>query len=121
MRAISSLLAGAGIFAITLFAEPARLQPISSSSAENIEGGALPSSWITGASCPETPVFRFHEYNADFFILRQSGCTNFEKPFLYLLFGERSAMLVDTGAKSVDVAGAVDQIIERWGARHGGG
>jgi glyoxylase-like metal-dependent hydrolase (beta-lactamase superfamily II) len=65
-------------------------------------------------------VFRVHEYNADFFILRQSGCTNFEKPFLYLLFGERSAMLVDTGAQTADVAGAVDQVIERWSAHHGG-
>jgi glyoxylase-like metal-dependent hydrolase (beta-lactamase superfamily II) len=79
----------------------------------------LPSSWITGASCPETPVFRVHEYNADFFILRQSGCTNFEKPFLYLLFGERSAMLVDTGAQKADVAGAVRPIIERWSAGRG--
>jgi hypothetical protein len=56
-----------------------------------IEGGALPVSWVTGASCPETPAFRIHEYNPDFFILRQSGCTNFEKPFLYLLFCERGA------------------------------
>ena len=86
----------------------------------NIEGGALPVSWVTGASCPETPPFRIHEYNPDFFILRQSGCTNFEKPFLYLLFGERSAMLVDTGAQKADVAGAVGQAIDRWSARHGG-
>jgi glyoxylase-like metal-dependent hydrolase (beta-lactamase superfamily II) len=86
----------------------------------NVEGGALPVSWVTGASCPETPAFRIHEYNPDFFILRQSGCTNFEKPFLYLLFGERSAMLVDTGAQQADVAGAVGQAIDRWSARHGG-
>ena len=61
-----------------------------------------------------------HEYNPDLFILRQSGCTNFEKPFLYLLFGERTAMLVDTGAKTADVAQAVDQVVESWSARHGG-
>ena len=97
---------------------PAGLQP---SSAEHVERGTLPTSWVTGRSCPETPPFRIHEYNADFFILRQSGCTNFEKPFLYLLFGERSAMLVDTGAQHADVAGAVGQVIERWSARHGSG
>ena len=89
-------------------------------SAEPLERGTLPASWVTGASCPETPAFRVHEYNPDFFILRQSGCTNFEKPFLYLLFGERGAMLVDTGAQTANVAGAVDQVIERWSARHGG-
>jgi hydroxyacylglutathione hydrolase len=90
------------------------------SSAGTIERGTLPASWATAAMCPETPPFRVHEYNSDLFILRQSGCTNFEKPFLYLLFGERSAMLVDTGAKTADVAGAVDQVVERWSARHGG-
>jgi hydroxyacylglutathione hydrolase len=88
--------------------------------AERIERGTFPASWVTGASCPETPAFRIHEYNPDLFVLRQSGCTNFEKPFLYLLFGERSAMLVDTGAQTADVAGAVGQVIERWSARHGG-
>jgi hydroxyacylglutathione hydrolase len=89
-------------------------------SVEQLERGTLPISWLTAASCPETPAFRVHEYNPDLFILRQSGCTNFEKPFLYLLFGERSAMLVDTGAQSADVAAAVDQAIERWSVRHQG-
>ena len=89
-------------------------------SVEQLERGTLPASWLTAASCPETPAFRVHEYNPDFFILRQSGCTNFEKPFLYLLFGEHSAMLVDTGAQSADVAAAVDQAIERWSVRHQG-
>jgi glyoxylase-like metal-dependent hydrolase (beta-lactamase superfamily II) len=96
---------------------PAGAQP---PSAAPLERGTLPASWVTAASCPETPGFRVHEYNPDLFVLRQSGCTNFEKPFLYLLFGERSAMLVDTGAQTADVAGAVDQAIERWSGRHGG-
>ena len=87
-------------------------------SGEQLERGTLPVSWLTAASCPETPAFRVHEYNPDLFILRQSGCTNFEKPFLYLLFGERSAMLVDTGAQSAEVAAVVDQAIERWSVRH---
>jgi glyoxylase-like metal-dependent hydrolase (beta-lactamase superfamily II) len=88
--------------------------------AETIERGTLPTSWVTGASCPETPALRVHEYNSSVFVLRQSACTNYEKPFLYLIFGERSAMLVDTGAETMDVAGAVGQIIERWSARRGG-
>jgi hydroxyacylglutathione hydrolase len=89
-------------------------------SVEQLERGTLRGSWVTAASCPETPAFRIHEYNPDLFILRQSGCTNFEKPFLYLLFGYSSALLVDTGAPGADVAGAVDQAIERWSARHQG-
>jgi glyoxylase-like metal-dependent hydrolase (beta-lactamase superfamily II) len=91
-----------------------------SPAAEPLERGTLPASWVTAASCPEAPAVRIHEYNPDLFILRQSGCTNFEKPFLYLLFGEQRAILVDTGAKTADIAGAVDQVIARWSARHGG-
>ena len=98
----------------------ARMAGLQPPTTEMIERGTLPASWVTGASCPETPAFRVHEYNPDFFVLRQSACTNFEKPFLYLLFGERSAMLVDTGAQGADIAGAIDQVIERWSARHGG-
>ena len=58
----------------------------------SLEPGTLPQSWTTGGLCPEQPPFRSHEYNSDFVILRQSGCTNFEKPFLYLIFGERAAL-----------------------------
>jgi glyoxylase-like metal-dependent hydrolase (beta-lactamase superfamily II) len=101
----------------SLTAGPSRAQQ---PAAATIERGTLPASWVTGASCPETPVFRIHEYNPDLFILRQSGCTNFEKPFLYLLFGESSAMLVDTGAQTADVADAVGRAIARWSAQHGG-
>ena len=85
-----------------------------------VDRGSLPASWTTGASCPETPVFRTHFYNDDFVILRQSGCTNFEKPFLYLLFGRGSALLVDTGAQSADVSGAVHAAMQTWSDRHGG-
>jgi hydroxyacylglutathione hydrolase len=106
-----------GVFTIAA-AALAVLAPVPGGTA--LEPGTLPDSWVTGRSCPETPAFRTHEYNEDFFILRQSGCTNFEKPFLYLLFGARSALLVDTGAQTADVAGAVRQLIERWSARHGG-
>jgi glyoxylase-like metal-dependent hydrolase (beta-lactamase superfamily II) len=49
-----------------------------------------------------TPAFRVHEYNPTFFILRQSGCTHFEKPF-YLLLGSKEALLVDTGAPGADL------------------
>ncbi len=87
---------------------------------DSVERGVLPASWATAASCPETPVFRTHQYNDDFVILRQSGCTNFEKPFLYLLFGRRRALLVDTGAQTADVADAVRQAMAHWSATHGG-
>jgi glyoxylase-like metal-dependent hydrolase (beta-lactamase superfamily II) len=87
---------------------------------QTVEPGTLPASWLTAASCPEEPAVRVHEYNPDFYILRQSGCTNFEKPFLYLIFGATSALLVDTGAPGADIAAAVDRAIAGWSARHDG-
>jgi len=104
--------AALSVFMTALVAQP--------SSPQTLESGTLPASWVAAATCPETPDIPVREYNADFFILRQSGCTNFEKPFLYLLFGERSALLLDTGAPGADVGPAVDQAIARWSARHDG-
>ncbi len=80
-----------------------------------VESGVLPATWYAGdANCAGRPDFLVHAYNADFYILRQSACSNFEKPFLYLLFGSERAVLLDTGAGKVDVAGAVDAIIRGW-------
>ena len=36
--------------------------------------------------------------NKDTYILRQNRCTNFEAPFIYLLFGEHTLFIQDTGA-----------------------
>jgi len=95
---------------VVLAAAATAVQP---PSAENIERGSLPVSWITGASCPETPAFRIHEYNPDLFILRQSGCTNFEKPFLYLMLGSKEALLIDTGAAGASVAPVIEELLRR--------
>ena len=62
--------------------------------------GTLPRSWDVSAKCAEVPDFQVHEYNPDLYILRQSGCSNDEKPFLYLLFGDDKALLLDTDAGS---------------------
>lgn len=74
--------------------------------------GVLPLSWPHGErGCAGLPDFYVHRYNEDLYILRQSGCSNFEKPFLYLIFGRQKVLLLDTGAGGVDVAGAVRRII----------
>jgi len=85
-----------------------------------LEPGVLPAIWPASADCAGVPPFHTHEYNDDFFILRQSGCTNFEKPFLYLIFGAGGALLIDTGAKGADVAPAVAAALRTWGGRHEG-
>jgi hydroxyacylglutathione hydrolase len=83
-------------------------------------GGRLPDDWYAGgADCGRGPAFRVAAYNDDFYILRQPACTNYEKPFLYLIFGRDRALLFDTGAPTIDVATPVDTLIRRWVARHG--
>jgi glyoxylase-like metal-dependent hydrolase (beta-lactamase superfamily II) len=51
--------------------------------------------------------------------MRQAACTNYEKPFLYLLFGRDRALLFDTGAGRIDVAATVDTLVRGWLTRNG--
>ena len=85
-----------------------------------IERGVLPASWPTGGPrCMEQPDWRVHEYNEDFYILRESGCVHYEKPFLYLIFGKDRVLLEDTGAGKPDTLRIVNTVIESWCKRNG--
>ena len=84
-----------------------------------LEPGTLPARWSTGGPrCMESPDFFIHEYNPHFFILRESGCTHYEKPFLFLVFGQTRALLVDTGAGKTDLAPLIDRLLTQWSERH---
>src|SRR4051812_34538230 len=49
--------------------------------------GNLPAAFLTGGpNCVAVPDWQVHAYNEDFYILRESGCIDAEKPFLYLIF-----------------------------------
>jgi hydroxyacylglutathione hydrolase len=81
----------------------------------SIQRGVLPEHWATGGPrCMEMPEWQVHEYNPDLYILRQSGCSDFEKPFLYLLFGKEKALLLDTGSRNGNLAPALQSTIHRW-------
>jgi hydroxyacylglutathione hydrolase len=85
-----------------------------------VEPGVLPGSWTSGGpKCMELPAWQIHEYNPDFFILRESGCIHYEKPFLYLIFGKDKALLEDTGAGQIDTAPVVMDLIAKWARRNG--
>jgi hydroxyacylglutathione hydrolase len=90
------------------------------SPAPAIETGVFPSTWlVAGPNCLEVPDWQIHEYNPSFYILRESGCTNYEKPFLYLIFGRDRALLVDTGAgAAIDTAATVQKLIAGWQKRN---
>jgi len=85
-----------------------------------IAHGVLPRTWqSSGPECSGTPRFQVHPYNLDLIIFRESGCSNYEKPFLYLLFGSDKALLLDTGAGKTDVAQVVNAEIVRWSRQKG--
>lgn len=76
--------------------------------------------WIDG-TLPEEPATQVQALDADTFVIRQSVKTNFEAPFLYLLFGRDRALLVDTGAEGGQIRPTVDRLISEWLAKHGRG
>jgi hydroxyacylglutathione hydrolase len=81
----------------------------------DLEPGRLPQSWNTGGpKCMEMPEWQVHEYNANLFILRQSGCTDSEMPFLYLFFGRERGLLWDTGSRKGNLAPALQRTVHDW-------
>lgn len=117
MKRAASWVAAAAVLSFTLGSAPAH--------AQGFRTGVLPLRWESGG--PDCSVvqkdFQIHKYNDDFYILRESGCVHFEKPFLYLLFGQSKAILFDTGAgsdvdpttgRNPDVVGTVDFVIGEW-------
>src|SRR5690348_4070357 len=63
--------------------------------------GSLDVHWSEGGEGCEKgdqPPLQVHQYEPQTYILRQSLCSNFEAPLMYLLIGNDEALLIDTGA-----------------------
>jgi glyoxylase-like metal-dependent hydrolase (beta-lactamase superfamily II) len=73
--------------------------------------------WINGVSLNEAQM-QVQRYDQDTYVIRQSIRTNFEGPFLYLLFGRDRVLLIDTGAGGLNVRPTIDRVIAEWAARH---
>jgi hydroxyacylglutathione hydrolase len=85
----------------------------------SLEPGTLPRQWRpSGPNCTEVPDWQVHEYNANLFLIRESGCTNYEKPFLYLIFGDDKALLQDTGAGKTDIDRLIPRLLAEWAKRN---
>jgi glyoxylase-like metal-dependent hydrolase (beta-lactamase superfamily II) len=85
-----------------------------------VRRGVLPDRWqVSGPQCGPDPKFQVHEYNEDLYILRESGCSNYEKPFIFLLFGKEKGLMLDTGAGKTDIAEVVQGVINGWLKRNG--
>jgi glyoxylase-like metal-dependent hydrolase (beta-lactamase superfamily II) len=87
--------------------------------------GSLDVTWIHGTrskrAAPE-PRIQVHRYDEHTVIMRQSKSVNYEAPFIYLLFGNDRALLLDTGATEdphlFPLRATVDQVIAAWLDKH---
>jgi hydroxyacylglutathione hydrolase len=81
----------------------------------SIEAGVLPRQWApAGPKCMEVPEWQVHQYNEDLYLLRQSGCTDYEKPFIFLFFGKEKALLLDTGSRHGNLAPELHRVVTNW-------
>lgn len=105
---------------ISLYASPCLWAQLPEPDGGAIERGSLPARWMSQQpKCMEIPEWEVHEYNPNLYILRQSPCTDFEKPFLYLLFGKQKALLMDTGSRNGNLVPTLRLTVRNWLARNG--
>ena len=108
------------LFALVLIASAAAsAQSFPNPDGGTLRPGTLPLTWDTGGpKCMQMNEWQIHEYNPDLFILRQSGCTDYEKPFVYLLFGKKTALLYDTGSRKGDLGPTLARVIHEYLTRN---
>ncbi len=82
--------------------------------------GSLDVRWIHGAR--GEPAIQVHRYDEHTVILRQGKSLSYEAPFLYLLFGNDRALLLDTGATAdpqrFPLRETVDGLVNGWLGQH---
>jgi hydroxyacylglutathione hydrolase len=87
--------------------------------------GSLEVAWSHGSRSrrrPGDPAIQVHRYDEHTIIMRQSKSVSYEAPFMYLLFGNQRALLLDTGATAdssrFPLRATVDELITGWLAKH---
>ena len=84
-----------------------------------VTNNGFPAKWNDGTNCGnEAPIQRW-KYADDTFILRQSLCSNFEGPFVYVLLGTEAVFVQDTGTGAVDLYTPIATIVAEWSAARG--
>lgn len=83
--------------------------------------------WVHGTppGHPCSEPLQAHEAGPGVHILRQNKCVNFEASFMYLILGEKRALLLDTGAEpaagtSFPLLDIVNRLIRSWEAQRQG-
>jgi hydroxyacylglutathione hydrolase len=73
----------------------------------------FPQRWNSGVNADE-PAFQVQQIDQNTLAIRQSLRTTFEAPFLYLIFGDEKALLIDTGVEGVDLRTEIDDLVNDW-------
>ena len=83
--------------------------------------GNLRFTWIHGSMSAKANTdvrIQVHRYNEHTYILRQNPAVHWEAPFMYLLMGDKRAVLLDAGATAeadyFPLRNVVDQVLTRW-------
>jgi len=83
--------------------------------------GILDVTWHAGWPSPKhdpAPEIQVHAYDPHTMILRQNMSVHFEAPFMFLLFGNARALLIDTGAtpqpEFFPLRREVDGLVDDW-------
>lgn len=81
--------------------------------------------WIHGSPSAKhntDPDIQVYEYDEHTFILRQNKAIDYEAPFMFLMFGDMQAVLLDTGATEsaafFPLRRVVDDLVKQWLAGH---
>ena len=120
---------GIGLVTASLFAVESAVSVTSAKldfSSEQAAPGKFPEVWIHGSKSAmdnTDPAVQVHAYNEHTFILRENKAINYEGAFMYLLFGNHTAILIDQGSTSspalFPLRQVVDEVISTWEAKHG--
>lgn len=85
----------------------------------------LPAVWIHGAppgARSHDPPIQVHRHDEHTVVLRQSKAVTYEAPFLFLLFGNDRALLLDSGDVAdparMPLRETVDALVENWLTAH---
>lgn len=105
---------------LTVFATTAQATEIAFDSGDPAPGN-LRFGWIHGsisAKANDDVRIQVHRYNAHTYIIRQNPAIHWEAPFMYLLFGNDKAVLLDVGATEeaeyFPLRATIDAVVDRW-------
>ena len=92
--------------------------PAQANASEAVGNSAFREPWIDGTRGAE-PEIQVQRYDDATYVLRQSVKTNVEAPFIYLFFGMRKVLQIDTGAGGLKIRPTIEQVIAAWLAKEG--